>query len=180
MMILITGGSGSGKSLIAEKIGFSLKKDKLYYIATMEAYDSECLERISRHRKQRAGKGFITAEIPYNIISAADNFEKNSSALIECISNLLANEQFDRCSPDPVYEITEGIFKLREGLENIIIVTNETAEDIPPKSGNMIQYLRNIGRINRILAEKSDVVIEAVCGVPLFLRGEEFKNEIGF
>lgn len=61
MFILVTGGSGSGKSEFAENIAMKLG-GKMLYVATMKPYDDECLKRIERHRKMRDGKGFRTVE----------------------------------------------------------------------------------------------------------------------
>lgn len=42
MLVLITGGSGSGKSAYAEDYLTKLsKKERKYYIATMQVYDEE-------------------------------------------------------------------------------------------------------------------------------------------
>lgn len=42
MFILVTGGSGSGKSEFAENIAMKLG-GKMLYVATMKPYDDECL-----------------------------------------------------------------------------------------------------------------------------------------
>ena len=72
MFILVTGGSGSGKSEFAENIAMKLG-GKMLYVATMKPYDDECLKRIERHRKMRDGKGFRTVECSDNNDNA---FEK--------------------------------------------------------------------------------------------------------
>ena len=64
MLILVTGGAGSGKSLLAERISMQLKCMPFWYVATMQVWDQECRDRIDRHRRQRAGKGFQTVEAP--------------------------------------------------------------------------------------------------------------------
>lgn len=66
MITLITGGSGSGKSAYAEKYICHVSNEKgykeKYYIATMQVFDDEGQRKIDRHRRLRAGKGFITIE----------------------------------------------------------------------------------------------------------------------
>ena len=94
-MTLIIGGSGSGKSAYAENYIASLSQEKKYYIATMQAFDSESQRKIEHHRMLRSGKGFFTIEQALNIQDASgmmDTGEK--TALLECISNLVANEMF--------------------------------------------------------------------------------------
>ena len=62
MMILVTGGSGSGKSAFAEDCVVSFGKTDRIYIATMYPFDEESRKRVQRHRKMRQGKGFETVE----------------------------------------------------------------------------------------------------------------------
>ena len=78
MITLITGGSGSGKSAYAEKYICHVSNEKgykeKYYIATMQVFDDEGQRKIDRHRRLRAGKGFITIEQPRDIKKAVENF----------------------------------------------------------------------------------------------------------
>ena len=62
MIVLVTGGSGSGKSAFAEDRVLSFGEARRIYIATMYPFDMESKKRISRHRNMRAGKGFETVE----------------------------------------------------------------------------------------------------------------------
>ena len=41
MLILVTGGAGSGKSQLAERLSTALKQEPFYYIATMQIWDAE-------------------------------------------------------------------------------------------------------------------------------------------
>lgn len=66
MITLVTGGSGSGKSAYAESLLSSCEGIR-YYIATMQIYDAEGEKKVERHRKLRAGKGFLTIESPMNV-----------------------------------------------------------------------------------------------------------------
>lgn len=97
MLYLITGGSGSGKSEYAEKLAADLHHRKkngfLYYVATMyPAKDGESQRRIRRHRDMREGKGFETVECS----SQLERIKAGSEdvLLLECMSNLLANEMY--------------------------------------------------------------------------------------
>lgn len=66
MITLVTGGNGSGKSAYAESLLYSCEGIR-YYIATMQIYDAEGEKKVERHRKLRAGKGFLTIESPMNV-----------------------------------------------------------------------------------------------------------------
>lgn len=80
MIYLVTGGSGSGKSAYAESLlsGFENIRSR-YYIATMQVYGEEG-KRVERHRRLRAGKGFITSEQTVQIEQAL----KNLKTVIRC------------------------------------------------------------------------------------------------
>lgn len=96
MMYLIIGGSGSGKSAYAEELLFSLPDaGKKYYIATMQVCDEESVRRVKKHRKQREGKKFYTIEQPVHVSKALAQMDAGKkSAMLECVSNLVANEMF--------------------------------------------------------------------------------------
>ena len=58
MVILVTGGSGSGKSQYAEELITAAGNGLRYYVATMEAFGEEGQKKVERHRELRQGKGF--------------------------------------------------------------------------------------------------------------------------
>ena len=64
MLILVSGGSGSGKSEFAEGLVVSSGLSERMYLATMQVWDEESVRRVERHRQMRAGKGFATLECP--------------------------------------------------------------------------------------------------------------------
>ncbi|MCR5232464.1 MAG: adenosylcobinamide-GDP ribazoletransferase [Lachnospiraceae bacterium] len=97
MLKLITGPPDSGKSLRAEELAVQGGRKNLYYLATMKVMDAEGSDRVKKHRAQREGKGFATIEQPYDIIKALDVIKapKESTVLLECLSNLVGNELHD-------------------------------------------------------------------------------------
>ena len=92
MIILLTGGSGGGKSAFAEKLLSALPPPR-HYIAAMLPYGEEGRLRIRRHREIRAGKGFITHERYVDL--GGLSLPGGGSALVECLCNLTANEMFE-------------------------------------------------------------------------------------
>ena len=51
-MILVIGGSGSGKSAYAEKVALECQKEKRhFYLATMHVFGEEGQKKVERHRK---------------------------------------------------------------------------------------------------------------------------------
>ncbi|WP_315087328.1 bifunctional adenosylcobinamide kinase/adenosylcobinamide-phosphate guanylyltransferase, partial [Bacteroides heparinolyticus] len=54
-IILITGGSRSGKSTYAEKLALSLSPTPVY-IATARIWDDDFRERVEQHQKRRGAE----------------------------------------------------------------------------------------------------------------------------
>ena len=194
MITLVTGGSGSGKSAYAESLLYSCEGIR-YYIATMQIYDAEGEKKVERHRKLRAGKGFLTIESPMNVgkiqfVCAGEPGQaqyrqeaerkgqcssEKKSALLECMSNLTANEMFTKDgmkSEEKVVEkIVSEIQTLSQKLDNLVIVTNNVFEDGVIYDAGTMEYLRALGRINAALARLADRVAEVVVGIPVELKG---------
>lgn len=180
MLSVITGGSGSGKSAFAEdyllRIGELCQK---YYIATMQIYDEEGQKKVERHRTMRAGKGFCTIEQPVQIECAAEKLQKPSGsnvALLECMSNLTANEMF---TPEGILQeaaVTEkiiaGVAQLNAKLTHLVIVTNNVFEDGITYDDTTMEYIRAMGTINAKLAAMADEVIEVVVGISIEIKGK--------
>lgn len=176
MIMLIIGGSGSGKSAYAEDYMISLSQEKKkYYIATMQVYDTEGRQKVERHRRLRSGKGFSTIEQPTDIEKAVEKMEAGKGmALLECISNLTANEMFAQgvtLAEDAVAnKIVKGIETLSKELIHLVIVSNNVFEDGKTYDKNTMAYIRAMGRINEKLAELADEVVEVVVGIPLVVK----------
>lgn len=187
MIHLVTGGSGSGKSAYAEKlVTEQYKKDSKYYIATMQVYDEEGKARIERHRQMRSGKGFTTIEQPACIEEALTKIdkweEKQCVALVECMSNLAANEIFQEEEIRPyaaVERILKGIKTLSKHLHGLVIVTNNVFEDGIEYDAGTQEYLKALGQINEGLASMADTVTEVVVGIPVPLKGCPAKKDDG-
>lgn len=194
MITLVTGGSGSGKSAYAEDVAVSAEGTEKYYIATMQIYDAEGERKVERHRKLRAGKGFTTVESPWNVgqvvfptfteaktvcidCGEPEPIQKKPgqrTALLECMSNLVANEMFSadgmRAEDAVVAKVVQDMELLAVKLDHLVIVTNNVFEDGIPYDAGTMAYLRALGRINAALAKRADRVVEVVVGIPIILK----------
>ena len=228
MMILVTGTSSSGKSAIAEQFACKLAEQSqiakqqsaeqlcaskqqsaekpeavLRYIATMQVYDSESRERVERHRRLRAGKGFTTIE-RYHSVGVLP-VSKKDVCLLECMSNLLANELYDTAERleqaeqmeqstqmeqterveqsaqmkqaalvetlDAAAGIIGDIKQLSGNCGHLVVVTNEVFTDGTAYDNSCMEYIEQLGRINRALGQMAEVVVESVAGIPVFIKG---------
>ena len=171
MLHLITGGSGSGKSRYAEEQILKLGPGRRIYVATMYPYDEESLRRIDRHRAMRAEKNFETVEC-YESLSRRE-FPEGANILLECMSNLVANEMFrpEGAGIHTVEAVLKGIWHLREQAENLVIVTNEIFSDGTEYGNSTRLYQEYLGTINQEVALWADRVTEVVYGIPISLEG---------
>lgn len=173
-IVLIYGGSGSGKSRFAEDYLRDFKNK--YYIATMKIHGEEGLKRVEKHREQRADKDFVTIEkcSDMNSIPGEYQIPDGSVALLECMSNLVANEMFkeDRvvCEPSVSSQILAGIDELVKTFELLVIVTNNTFEDGGEYDEYTLEYMRALAGINIKLAQAADEVYEVVAGKIIQLK----------
>ena len=175
MMTVVTGGSGSGKSAFAEDKIVSFGPAKRIYIATMHPYDEESHKRVARHRKMRAGKGFETVEC-YTGLKNLD-FPESAVVLLECMSNLVANEMYDPSGAGENAEesILAGIHKLQKVSDDLVVVTNEVFSDSMTDNPEMEEYLKLLGKLNLRMGEMADLVTEVVYGIPV--ERKDIKNE---
>lgn len=168
MVVLVTGGSGSGKSFYAEERILSFGEKKRIYIATMFPFDKECEKRIARHRDMRAGKGFETVECYTELKKVL--LPEHCAVLLECMSNLTANEMFQEngAQEKTVEEIKEGILHLMQQADDVVIVTNEIFSEAEIYEESTREYQKFLGMINQAAAELADEVVEVVYGIPIF------------
>lgn len=189
MLHIVYGGSASGKSSYAESFAMSLQGEgRLLYIATMYPYkwntteiDPETMQRIERHRAMRADKGFDTVECYRHVEHIVA--KRQDVLLLECMSNLLANEMYLEQDSDagsdmaetmsPVSnKIVQALIDLSTRVQELVIVTNDVFSD----GGSLTydestrEYVKNLAEINCALARVAETVTEVVCGIPVIVK----------
>ncbi len=184
MLILVFGGSGSGKSRFAEQLASEDSSMERWYIATMHSDGSaETTERIRRHRQQRQGRGFHTLEwscgLPDRLPQWADHHPGPASVLLEDLGNLVANEVF---SPDGIslsHEeemetvrnlIVVPIRNVSEAGHRIVVVCDMMDEDSGIDTPEMKRFDRWMQTAQQELAAEADGIAEVVAGIPNWIR----------
>lgn len=168
MMILISGRNGSGKSLFAEKLAATADLPR-YYIATMVSQSEENDARIEKHRRQRAGLGFTTLELPCHVGQA--NVSPDSLVLLEDASNLLANLVFTE--QGTVRDALDEIEALRDKCRYLIVVTI-SGLDGAAYDGETADYIRSMEQLNGYLLGLADAAVELVDGRPVMRKGDPY------
>lgn len=172
-MKLVIGGSGSGKSSYAESLLNNYNKK--YYLATMICSDDESVDRIKKHQEMRKDKGFITIEQSINLDQAINIIDspKDSVAIVECISNLVANEMFqDNIKPsnEVSKKIIDNIKILSTELKELVVVTNNISEDGTDYDNDTLNYIKAVSDVNIGLSSFADEIVEVVAGIPINVK----------
>ena len=165
MLILVSGGSGSGKSEFAEGLVVSVGLKERVYLATMQVWDQESVRRVERHRAMRAGKGFATLECPTGLERL--EVPAGSAVLLEDLSNLSANEYFSSQRDGSFEGVLAGVEQAPARAELLVVVTNELYSDGVRYDPETAAYLELLARLNRAIAARADGVYEVVCGIPV-------------
>ena len=182
MFVVVSGGSGSGKSAYAENRILEFGSAARVYIATMMCFDEESKKRVRRHRQMRQGKGFDTVEryldlehlrLDQEIAGRTSGMHTN--VLLECMSNLTANEMFDPSGSKEQAgrSVCRGIDRLLEQCDNLVVVTNEVFSDGIRYDGETEKYMALLGEVNCYMASIADEVVEVVYGIPVWLKGRK-------
>lgn len=179
-IILVTGGSRSGKSEFAESL---LKDtDNVLYIATAVITDEEMKNRINRHKESRNQK-WSTYEGYKNLDEVIEAYCEEY-ILLDCVTTMVTNLLFDKerdfdnmpmenidiLRKEISLEFSKLVEKCREGNKTIIMVTNEVGCGLVPEY-KLSRIFRDIaGWINQDIAKISDEVYMTACGIPMKLK----------
>lgn len=172
MLVLVIGGSGSGKSEYAEERVLLAGDLPRYYVATMEPGGREANARIGRHRALRAGKGFETVECACGLERL--RLPQRGAVLIEDLSNLAANEIWSAQGrgfvPELAELICEGVFRLEQEHELVVVVGNDIHRDCGQTTGELLRFAELLGGCHALLAARAHEVTEVVCGIALHVK----------
>lgn len=179
-IVLVTGGSRSGKSNFAEKILEG--KDNVLYIATALVTDEEMKKRIEIHKKSRNQK-WSTYE-GFKDLDKILNKDNNKYVMLECIGTMVTNFMFQKtCDFDNISleeiselekeikdEVKKLITTIKEKDKELIVVTNEVGWSLVPeyKLGRIFSDI--LGHINQFIGSFSDEAYMVACGFPIKLK----------
>lgn len=181
-LILVWGGSGSGKSAWAEKTLLAeaarAPGGRAVYLAAMETSSPEAAARIARHRAMRAQHGaeagldFATVERPTDIGGAP--VSPGDFVLLEDLGNLLANEIWSPSGAglqDASDHILSGVHALLERVSLLVIVSNDLFADGQQYDEGTMAYIDRLASLHRALSAIAERTVEVVCGIPLISSG---------
>jgi adenosylcobinamide kinase / adenosylcobinamide-phosphate guanylyltransferase len=172
-LVLITGGSRSGKSshalkLAAEHLG---KRGAGYFLATAQPIDDEMRSRIANHRRQRAS-AFETVEEPIELCGAVTRLNAGCSVLvIDCLTLWVSNLM--ELGRDDGAIVAEGA-RLAEVLSaapfHAFVVSDEVGSGLVPMDPVGRRFRDLLGWTNQTIGRAAGQILLMVAGYPLRVK----------
>jgi adenosylcobinamide kinase/adenosylcobinamide-phosphate guanylyltransferase len=165
-IILITGGTRSGKSVRAEARARGFPGQPVY-IATAEPLDDEMSQRIALHRARRAN-AWIERHAPLELVEALDQTDHGGARLVDCLTLWLSNLMHDQ------REWSRESSRLADALARqtspVVLVTNEVGLGVVPDNALARAFRDAAGLLSQAVAEVADEVEFVVAGLPMRLK----------
>ncbi len=182
--ILVVGGSSSGKSEYAEERAEEIRRGEgggLVYLATGVVTDDEFADRVEQHRKRRPEE-WLTVEEPYELHQALSRVSKEyHHLLLEGMGSWVSNIILATSSPNSNLSKSSVEETVREKLVLFLeackqwkgtglVVADEVGMGVVPPSSQGRIFRDLNGKVNRILAEIAQEVVQVTCGLPLTIK----------
>lgn len=167
---LVLGGARSGKSHYAQELASAF--ERVTFIATGRAGDSEMREKINQHRRGRPS-GWKTVEAHKNLRQVIDSESRLADVLLlDCLTfhafNLMAgSKQNGATHKRHIRELAEAI---RTTGSSVIAVSNEVGSGIVPEYRSGRVYRELLGQMNHAIAQIADNVVLMVAGIPVTIK----------
>ncbi len=171
----IVGGARSGKSTQAVKLAKATNK-RVAFIATCLPGDKDMSKRVVLHKRSRPSSWPVFEE-PKDIASLIKLKKIGSKfdiIIIDCLTLFVSNLLLEGFKGSIVEERINKMLKTLKSIEaKSIIVSNEVGLGVHPRTRLGRKFRDLAGRVNQIVASKSDKVLFMVSGLPLKLKGEK-------
>jgi len=176
-IIIVTGGSRSGKSGYAQRIAESDPGLKIF-IATCPCLDDEMAERIRKHKEMRSSQ-WTTIEETIDLAGAVRLAQTSQTILVDCltlwVNNLLYRAETEGKTldeEDMARHCRQVLASCSQVPGKVIFVTNEVGMGIVPGDAVSRRFRDLAGRCNQIMAANAASVIFMISGLPLTIKGE--------
>jgi adenosylcobinamide kinase / adenosylcobinamide-phosphate guanylyltransferase len=168
-LILVGGGTRSGKSDFALAVARSLGSRRLF-IATALAGDDEMRDRIRLHREGR-GNDFETVEEPLLIVNVLGQNQGHDVVVLDCLTLWLANLLLDgKDVAEVMRHVEELAMALDRRMGHVVVVTSEVGLGLVPETPLGRLFRDVAGLAHQRLAGLADDVYFGVLGVMLRLK----------
>ena len=166
-IILITGGSRSGKSTYAEKLALSLSSTPVY-LATARIWDEEFRKRVIHHQARR-GPEWTNIEEEKELSRHALS---GRTILIDC-TNFFFDLKAD--TDQALTAAKEEFDRFTSQDATFIFVTNEIGMGGTSENEIQRKFTDMQGWMNQYIASQADEVILMVSGIPVKIKDKRLK-----
>lgn len=190
----ILGGQRSGKSRRAELLArdwLALSTDhKAVMVATATAWDDEMIERIARHKQDRAERvpGMLTVEVPIELGEAIQTHSKPQTiVVVDCLTLWLTNllmpyenaksteNSQDNSSKEFLnqqirVQAATLLIAIKNAAGPVVFVGNEIGLGVIPMGRETRDFVDALGRLNQDVAAACERVTFMAAGLPLTLK----------
>ena len=183
MLILVTGGSRSGKSSFALELAERFSGPRAF-LATAQALDDEMEQRIAAHQRSRP-PGWRLVEEPRDVPEALTRALRESSVvLVDCITlwvtnRMLADERFGEDEASEMARELVGAAREAGTGQGVIVVTNEVGCGVVPETTLGRRFRDCAGRANQVVARGADEVYLMTSGIPVRIKPREQERTRG-
>jgi adenosylcobinamide kinase / adenosylcobinamide-phosphate guanylyltransferase len=175
-IILVTGGSRSGKSEFARNLAEALPGRRVF-VATCPVVDEEMKDRIEKHKKERLESQWETIEEPVAVSKVLSESPGFSVFLVDCLTLWMNNLMYRAQEEGKTFSEENAVEKCKELLDmssktsgTVVFVTNEVGSGIVPENAAARLFRDIVGRCNQTIANAAADVYLVVCGLPITLK----------
>jgi adenosyl cobinamide kinase/adenosyl cobinamide phosphate guanylyltransferase len=160
VIVLVLGGTRSGKSEVAEKIATEMGRVVTYVATAIVGDDADFAARVARHRGRRPAtwQTVETADLPTTLTTIA------GPVMVDSIGTWVAGV------PDFAVDIDALCRVCSERDGDTVIVAEEVGLSIHPPTEVGRRFVDVLGECNRRLADVADRVLLVVAGRTLELE----------
>ena len=173
-IILVTGGTRSGKSEFAEKLALKIGNNKAAYIATAQIFDDEMAERVKLHKARRKNN-WAKYDAPFDAEKIFPDVTENV-ILFDSVSMYLTNwiltKNLDDENIFADFEIFIGnlIDAAEKSCATVIFVSDEVGAGIVPENKLARVFRDMLGLFNQKIAAHSEKVFLTVAGLAVDIK----------
>lgn len=171
-LVLVTGGARSGKSRWAQQRAESLPGPRFFLATCAPSVDHEMADRIARHQRDRADRGWATVEEPLELAGALARMP-GGTVMVDCLTIWIANLMHTgrKLDEDRMAALARELLSVIEPRAGtVLLVTNEVGLGVVPPTEMGRQFRDLAGRCHQVLAAAADEVVLMVCGLPLYVK----------
>jgi adenosylcobinamide kinase/adenosylcobinamide-phosphate guanylyltransferase len=161
VIVLVLGGTRSGKSDVAERRAAALAAGSgtsVTYVATaIEGGDDDLSARIEAHR-QRRPPGWRTIEAGADLAGALHGATADDVVLVDSLGPWVAMHLDAAVDVDPL------LTALRARAAPVVLVSDEVGLGVHPSTEPGLRFRDRLGDVNRAVADLADEVLLVVAG----------------